>query len=349
MERVPDGPLRFRQEARRSFREILWRPLVEIPRLMDVLEHRAAFLEFLRTHPVRVSERDASVLAETAERLFRQRHAGLTQWIPAGTTLGLGFGVGVLLTVLALGGTSLLTHGVAGFVAQLFFLTLVSIVTGGVAGLYAGHVLYNLFHPRARLALEPPSEPSASAEKPAPLGGFQIPRLRTVSVENGWIPHLRAEFDGGRETVVHLYGDTRGPGTLGERIVQFLSNAFWRPWVEMPWVVRALFRPAAFLDFLRLHSIVLRGSMEWPDPSDTATDAAMAAAVREAVGDGFGGVWAPRVGAVILDGDGRPVARGHNRGEGPHHAEQAALLRWMASRAPPGSVDRDLLRLSIWP
>lgn len=340
VERTPEGRPRFLQEARRNLREVFWRPLVEIPRTLDALEHRSAFLGFLRDHPVRVFGEESGAVAEN---LFHQRYRGLSQWIPAGVTLGLGFGLGALLAGFSIGGASLLAGNVASFVLELFFLTLVFGVSGGVGGLYAGHVLYNLFHPRARLALDPPPTPAAER------GGY-FPRLRRVTLEGGLIPHLRAEFDGNRETAVHLFFDARGKGPFRDRVLQYLRNAFWRPFVEMPWIVRALFSPAAFVDFLGRHSLVVTGgSLSRTVADDSSFRADMAAAVREARGDGPTGGFSPRVGAVLLDGQGRRLARGNNRGEGPHHAEQAALLRLLASRAPPGAADTDLLRLSIWP
>lgn len=340
VERTPEGRPRFLQKARRNLREVFWRPLVEIPRTLDALEHRSAFLGFLRDHPVRVFGEESGAVAEN---LFHQRFRGLSQWIPAGVTLGLGFGLGALLAGFSIGGASLLAGNVASFVLELFFLTLVFGVSGGVGGLYAGHVLYNLFHPRARLALDPPPTPAAER------GGY-FPRLRRVTLEGGLIPHLRAEFDGNRETAVHLFFDARGKGPFRDRVLQYLRNAFWRPFVEMPWIVRALFSPAAFVDFLGRHSLVVTGgSLSRTVADDSSFRADMAAAVREARGDGPTGGFSPRVGAVLLDGQGRRLARGNNRGEGPHHAEQAALLRLLASRAPPGAADTDLLRLSIWP
>jgi len=147
------GKPSFRQRAAANARDVLWAPVREWPATARALFNQAAFLDFLRSHPVVVRSAEPEQVDAAAERIFRRRFAGLSRWLPTGATVGLGFGLGVAGTVLALWGGGWVAQGLLPFVLNLTALAGVSIGLGFSAGLILAHALYNLVYPDARLAL----------------------------------------------------------------------------------------------------------------------------------------------------------------------------------------------------
>lgn len=147
------GKPSFRQRAAGHARDVVWKPLREWPQTVRALFNRAAFLDFLRAHPVVVRNTGPENINERAVRIFRQRALGLTRWLPTGATLGAGFGLGVAGTLLSFWGAEWATRGLLPFLLNLTALATVSLGVGFSAGLALAHAVYNIAYPEARLAL----------------------------------------------------------------------------------------------------------------------------------------------------------------------------------------------------
>lgn len=147
------GKPAFRQRAVGHARDVLWAPLREWPATVRALFRQAAFLDFLRSHPVVLRNTPVEDIPAEAARLFRRRVMGLSRWLPTGATVGLGFGAGITGSALVLWGGGWAAQGVVPFLLNVTALAGVSIGFGFSAGLLLAHAVYNLVYPDARLAL----------------------------------------------------------------------------------------------------------------------------------------------------------------------------------------------------